>query len=58
MAVRFGLPMNPFALLMETVGSSLNRSPPWQSAQLNPEAVCMSPLISSAGFCRSPSIAV
>src|SRR5271157_1644356 len=49
MAVRAGLPLKPLALLMAMVGSSLERSPPWQSAQLRPWAVWTSFLMSVAG---------
>src|ERR1022692_1684353 len=49
MAVRAGLPLNPLALLMAMAGSSLERSPPWQSAQLRPWAIWTSFLMSVAG---------
>ena len=52
MSARVGLPMNPLALFMETSGSSLVRSPPWQSAQLNPWAVWTSFLMSGGGLWR------
>ena len=49
MAARAGLPLKPLALLMATLGSSLVRSPPWQSAQLRPWAIWMSFLMSVDG---------
>src|SRR5579883_1101128 len=55
-AVRFGLPMNPFAFDMAMEGSSLVGSPPWQFAQPKPFWRWMSFLMSNAGFWRSPSI--
>ena len=57
MSARVGLPLKPLALFMATSGSSLVRSPPWQSAQLSPWAMWTSFLMRAAGPLAASSTA-